>query len=140
MGKTHHHQDKLSGRFEELVRVMPPQAIADDVQLDNTIEMIDRLMTITRLTKGQERYLETLTQLVGVYESERHAIDTSGISGLDSLQYLLAENDMGGSDLAKVLGVHVSMGSKILKGERKLTVDHIRTLTGHFHVDASLFL
>ena len=53
---------------------------------------------------------------------------------------MLDENDMGGSDLAKLLGVHVSMGSKILKGERKLTADHIRKLAEHFHVDASFFL
>jgi len=83
MGRTRHYQDKLSGRFEELVRVMPPQAIADDVQLDHTIEMIDRLMTIAKLTKGQECYLETLTQLLGVYESKHHAIDSSDSSGFD---------------------------------------------------------
>jgi len=140
MGKTRHNQDKLPGRFEELVRLMPPQAIADDIHLDNAIEMIDRLMTIPRLTKGRALYLETLTQLVGVYESEHHAIDTSDISGLDSLKYLLDENGMSGTDLANLLGVHASMGSKILKGDRKLTADHLRTLSDHFHVEASLFL
>ena len=50
MGKTRHNQDKLPGRFEDLVRLMPPQAIADDIHLDNAIEMIDRLMTIPKLT------------------------------------------------------------------------------------------
>lgn len=140
MGKTRNHQDKLPGRFEELVRLMPPQAIADDIQLDNAIEMIDRIMAIPKLTKGQALYLETLTQLVGVYESEHHAIDTGDISGLDSLKYLLDENSMSGTDLANLLEVHASMGSKILKGERKLTADHLRKLTERFHVEASLFL
>lgn len=45
--------DKLPGRFEELVRLMPPQAIADDHQLENTTGMIDRLMAIPKLSKGQ---------------------------------------------------------------------------------------
>lgn len=140
MGKTRHDQDKLPGRFEELVRLMPPQAIADDVQLENTAEMIDRLMAIPRLTKGQAIYLETLTQLVEAYESQHHTIDTGGVSGLDSLKYLLEQNDMSGTDLARLLGVHASMGSKILKGERKLTADHLRKLTERFHVEPSLFL
>lgn len=140
MGKTRHDQDKLPGRFEELVRRMPPQAIADDVQLENTTEMIDRLMAIPKLTQGQALYLETLTQLVEVYESQHHAIDTGGVTGLDSLKHLLEENDMSGSDLARLLGVHASMGSKILKGERKLTADHLRKLSERFHVEPSLFL
>ena len=140
MGKTRHDHDKLPGRFEELVRVMPPQAIADDVQLENVTEMIDCLMAIPKLTKGQALYLETLTQLVQVYEAEHHAIDTGGITGLDSLKYLLEENNMSGSDLAKLLGIHPSMGSKILKGERKLTADHLRKLAERFHVEPSLFL
>jgi HTH-type transcriptional regulator/antitoxin HigA len=140
MSKTRHDQDKLPGRFEDLVRLMPPQAISDDVQLENTTEMIDRLMAIPKLTKGQAIYLETLTQLVEVYESEHHAIDTSGLTGLDSLKYLLDENNMNGTDLANLLGVHATMGSKILKGERKLTADHLRKLTERFRVEASLFL
>ena len=140
MGKTRRDQDKLPGRFGDLVRLMPPQAIADDVQLENTTEMIDRLMAKPKLTKGQALYLETLTQLVEVYESAHHAIDTAGITGIDSLKYLLDENDMTATDLANLLGVHASMGSKILKGERKLTADHLRKLTERFGVEASLFL
>ncbi|MEX0887078.1 MAG: helix-turn-helix domain-containing protein [Phycisphaeraceae bacterium] len=140
MGKTRGDQDKLPGRFEELVRLMPPQAIADDVQLENAIEMIDRLMAIPKMTKGQALYLETLTQLVEVYESQHHAIDTDGVTGLDSLKYLLEHNNMSRTDLARLLGVHASTASRILKDERKLTADHLRTLAERFHVDPSLFL
>lgn len=120
--------------------MMPPRAIADDIQLDNAIKMVDRLMAIPKLTNGQVLYLETLTQLVGVYESKHHAIGTSDISGLDSLKYLLDENGMTGSDLARLLGLHASMGSKILKGDRSLTADHLRKLADRFRVEASLFL
>jgi HTH-type transcriptional regulator/antitoxin HigA len=140
MGKTRHEQDKLPGRFEDLVALMPPQAIADDVQLDNTTEMIDQLMAVPKLTRGQALYLQTLTQLVQMYESEHHAIDTADLTGIDSLKYLLDENCMTATDLAHLLGVHASMGSKILKGERNLTADHLRKLTARFHVEASLFL
>jgi antitoxin component HigA of HigAB toxin-antitoxin module len=133
-------KNKLPGRFDELVHIMPPQAIKDEVQYENTAEVIDRLMAQGKLTKGQSLYLETLVQLVEAYEARHHAIDTSDLSGLDSLKHLLRENGMKGPDLARLLGVHASVGAKILRGERALTVDHIRKLVARFKVSATLFL
>jgi HTH-type transcriptional regulator/antitoxin HigA len=77
---------------------------------------------------------------VRAYEAEHHAIDTTGLTGLDSLKHLLEENQMNASDLARLLGVHQSLGSKILKGERSLTVAHIRKLAERFTVNPGLFL
>ena len=134
------YKTKLPRRFSDLVCLLPPQAIMDDVQHKNTVDMIDRLMAGGTLSKGQSIYLETLIQLVQVYESTNFHIDTSGINGLDSLKHLLHENGMNASDLARLLGVHVSMGSKILKGERSLTVDHLKTLAKRFRVRPDLFI
>jgi antitoxin component HigA of HigAB toxin-antitoxin module len=47
---------------------------------------------------------------------------------------------MNASDLARLLGVHPSMGSKLMKGERRLTVDHMRKLGERFKVNPSLFM
>jgi antitoxin component HigA of HigAB toxin-antitoxin module len=52
----------------------------------------------------------------------------------------MAEHGLNASALARVLGVHESMGSKILRGERALTVDHIRSLAARFKVRAEIFL
>ena len=131
---------RLPARFDELARAMPPQAIIDDVHYENTLEMIDRLMAAGKLTRDQELYLETLVQLVQAYEAVHHSIETAQISGLDALKGLLAENDMNASDLARLLGVHVSMGSKLLKGERSLTVEHLRKLAERFRVSPALFM
>jgi antitoxin component HigA of HigAB toxin-antitoxin module len=128
----------LPGTFTELVALMPPQAIMDEVHHENTIEMIDRLMTAGRLTKGQELYLETLVQLVQVYEACRHAIRP--VKGIAALRHILAAHDMNASGLARLLGVHASMGSKILNGDRALTVAHIRRLAAKFKVRPDTFL
>jgi len=133
-------QQALSGRFEQLVEMMPPQAIRNDAQNRRTLDMIDRLMSRSKLTRGQALYLETLVQLVQAYEAEHHRIDTSDLRGIDSLRHLLAENGMNASDLARLLGVHASMGSKILKGERSLTVEHVRKLAARFKVRPELFI
>ena len=140
MSTTKNTQEKLPGRFADLVLLMPPQAIMDETHCENAIEMIDRLMTAGKLTQGQELYLETLVQLVQVYEAQHHAIDTTDLSEVDVLRQLLAENNMSASDLARLLGVHVSMGSKILKGQRALTVEHLRKLADRFNVRAGLFI
>jgi len=140
MPKTERHENaKLPGRFDDLVALMPPQAILDDVHLENTVEMIDRLMASGRLTKGQASYMETLVQLVQAYEASHHAIDCSGISGLDSLKHLLEQSEMNASDLARLLDMHASMGSKILKGDRSLTVEHIKKLAKRFKVRPEMF-
>jgi len=131
---------RLPRSFGDLVAEMPPQAIEDDVHYDNTVEVIDRLMAAGKLTKGQEVYLETLVQLVQAYEARQQAIDTADLKGIDALRHLLTENDMNASDLARLLGVHPSMGSKILKGERSLTVEHLRKLADRFKVRPELFM
>jgi len=140
MPTTKSAKEKLPGRFEDLVGLMPPQALTDDVHYGNTVEMIDRLMAAGKLTKGQELYMETLVQLVQAYEARHHGIDTTDLSGIDILRRLLAENDMSASDLARLLGVHASMGSKILKDERSLTVEHLRKLAKRFKVHPELFM
>lgn len=131
---------KLPTRFESLVRQMPPRAILDDGHYDETVEMIDALMSRGRLTSGQSQYLETLVQLVQAYEAAHHAIDTSDLCGLDLLDFLLKENDLNATDLARLLDVHPSMGSKLLNGERSLTIPHIRKLAARFKVRPELFI
>jgi plasmid maintenance system antidote protein VapI len=44
------------------------------------------------------------------------------------------------TSLAEVSGIDSALITKILKGEREITVDLARTLARQSHVDASLFL
>ena len=46
----------------------------------------------------------------------------------------------GAADLARLLNVHRTLGAMILRGERQLTLAHVRTLAKHFSVSADLFL
>lgn len=131
---------RLPGRFEDLVAIMPPRALLDDVEYQSSLEMIDRLMARSKLTRGQELYMQTLVQLVQAYEAEHLSVDTGDLKGIEALRHLMAENDMSASNLARLLGVHVSMGSKILNGERSLTVEHLRKLAERFRVRPELFM
>jgi HTH-type transcriptional regulator/antitoxin HigA len=129
----------MPGRFTELVALLPPHVIRDENDYDNVIEFMDKLLARPQLTKGQTEFFETWSVLIGAYEDEHHAIDTSHISGLDALKYLMEHNDMTASDLGLLLG-NRSLGSKILRGDRELSKAHLRILADRFKVDAGLFL
>jgi len=49
-------------------------------------------------------------------------------------------HDMSAADLARLLDVHRTLGAMILRGERQLTLAHVRTLAKRFSVSADLFL
>jgi HTH-type transcriptional regulator/antitoxin HigA len=128
----------MPGRFTDLVALLPPHVIRDENDYDNVIEFMDKLLARPKLTKGQAEFFETWTVLIGAYEDEHYAIDTSDDRGLDALKYLLEQNHMTASDLGNLLG-NRSLGSKILRGERELSKTHLRILADRFKVDAGLF-
>jgi len=129
---------KMPKAFAGLCRLLPLRPIRDKADYDNAIEMLDSLVGF-RLNQDQTDYVEVMTTLVGAYEDAHHAIDTSDISGLDSLKFLLEQSGMTASDLGNLLG-NRSLGSKILRGERELSKAHLRILADRFKVNAGLFL
>jgi Predicted transcription regulator containing HTH domain len=133
-------KNHLPGKLADLVHWKVPISITGEKQYDETLELIDRLMAISKPTKGQSIYLQTLMDLVHCYEEKYHVIDVSSASPLDVLEMLMEEHEMNASDLARLLGVHVSLGSKILKGERTLTIEHIKTLGKYFHLSPAVFV
>lgn len=102
---------EMPGRFKDLVLLLPPHVIRDEADYDNVIEFMDKLLARPKLTKGQTDFFETWSVLIGAYEDQHHAIDTSDISGRDALKYLLEQNKMTASDLGNLLG-NRSLGSK----------------------------
>ena len=44
MSTPRHDTSDLPGRFEDMVHLMPPQAIQDNAHYESTLEIIDRLM------------------------------------------------------------------------------------------------
>jgi HTH-type transcriptional regulator/antitoxin HigA len=135
---TSANRGPLPESFEDLNAELSLRPIRDDVDYENAIEMVDRLAVLDRRTRDQEDYLETLTELVGKYEDEHHAADLSGQTPADTLRRLCEQNQMSTSALGELLG-NRSLGSKILRGERQLSKEHIRRLCDHFAVSPELF-
>jgi HTH-type transcriptional regulator/antitoxin HigA len=101
--------DKMPKSFDGLCRMLPPRPIHNETDYDNAIEMLDSLVGFD-LNPDQEDYLAVMTTFVGEYEDQHDAIDTSDVTGLDALKYLLEQNKMTASDLGALLG-NRSLGS-----------------------------
>jgi len=132
---------QLPTDYDELFRsTYTLRPIHDDVEYGNVGEILDVLaVNADRLNRDQRDFLEALTALVEQYDRAHEPLCASRLSGLEALKFLLEENHMTGSALGRLLG-HRSLGSAILRGQRKLTVAQIHTLAQHFKVDASLFI
>ena len=125
--------------YEQLLAMHPLRPIHNDVELDHATKMIDILAGYD-LNTDQTDYLDVLSTLIETYERTHYPLDDPGSCGLDALRALLEDHGMGAADLARLLGVHRSMGSKLLKGERALTARHLKMLSDRFKVSADLFL
>jgi HTH-type transcriptional regulator/antitoxin HigA len=130
--------EKLPRDYQGLVLMFMPRSIHDQIDYDNTVEVIDALAG-HELSADQELYLDTLSTLVESYEEEHHAIRMARLSPLEALKYLMEENQMSAGDLGKILGER-TLGSKILRGERKIGITYAKALAKRFSVEVGLFI
>jgi HTH-type transcriptional regulator / antitoxin HigA len=129
----------LPTSFDGLVNVMVPHAIVDKADYGNVVQLMNRLAVMDARNQEQEQYLETLAQLVEAYDSEHYPINTSNISGMDTLKNLIADHGMSASDLGRILG-NRALGAKVLNGTRELSKANMKALGEHFKIDPGVFL
>ena len=131
--------EPLPLEYNDLVQMHVPRPISDDVGLQSTAEVVDRLAVLTNPTKDQSDYLSLLATIIEEYENEHHQIDLAGLTPLDVLKHLVEESGMNTADLGRLLG-NLSLGSAILRGERDLSKANVVALCKHFKVSADLLL
>ena len=128
---------RLPKDYAGLCRMLMPRPIHDKAEFQNVTEITDA-MAGHNLTADQEDYFDLLCRLIEDYEKEH--VEAPKVTALEMLQHLMDARGMRAADLARLLGVHRTLGAMILRGERKLTLKHVRTLSRHFRVSADLFL
>ena len=130
---------RLPKEYAALCGVLTPRPIHDKVEFQNVTEITDA-MAGHKLTADQEDYFDLLCRLIEDYEKEHAQLDAPEVSVVEALQQLLDAHGMSAADLARLLDVHRTLGAMILRGDRKLTLNHVRTLARHFGVSADAFL
>ncbi len=91
-----------------------------------------------RLNADQVDYLEAVSSFIEAYDRTR--VSWPKGTPLETLKFLLEQRQMSAAELSRVLGCDRSLGPKLLRGERRLTVQHIRTLARHLNVEPGALL
>jgi HTH-type transcriptional regulator/antitoxin HigA len=137
--KTKLRFQDLPKDYASLCRVFLPRPIHDAVDYANVVEVADAMVLWNDdFTRDQADYFDLLCSLIEEYDSK--TVKWPKVSGLDILNHLLDEHGLAAADLSRLLGGSRNLGAMILRGERKLTLKHVRTLARHFRVSADLFL
>ena len=80
-------------------------------------------LRIARDSKSRNRQVEA-----GIEAYDRVTVKWPQGTPVDTLRFLMEARGMTATDLSRLLGTDRSLGPKILRGERRLTVDHVRIL------------
>ena len=91
------------------------------------------------LNRDQADYLEAVAHFADEYD-RAHTPSLRAADGKTVLAHLLAEHGLTAADLSRLLGGSRNLGAMILRGERNLTLAHIRKLAAHFQVSPQVFL
>ncbi len=131
--------DRLPKDYLGLCRHYVPRPLHDAADYAAARQAIEPLVGFEdRLSADQVDYLEAVSSFLEAYDQAR--VKWPRGTPLDTLNFLLEQHGLCAADLSRLLGVDRSLGPKILRGERQLTVNHIRTLARHWDVEPGLFL
>jgi HTH-type transcriptional regulator/antitoxin HigA len=116
-----------------------PRPLHDAADYNQACEAIKPLAGFEdRMTADQADYLEAVSSFIETFD-RAHVKWPKG-SSTDVLAFLLEQHNLSATDLSRLLGADRSLGPKILRGERRLTVNHIRKLAHRFKVEPGVFL
>lgn len=133
-------QYRLKGKSKDsyLERVLdfPLASIKSDDHLEEAQKVMDGLLARGTLNHGEETYLDALSDLVGAYEDEHHAIELA--SDAEILQHLLDAKGITQAQLSRDTDLPKSTISEVLKGKKRFSRQTIRKLAEYFQVDVSV--
>jgi len=122
--------------YLDLVLSFPLASIKSDEHLEQSQEVMDRLLAKGRLDHGERMYLDALSDLVTVYEDEHHAIEPA--SDADMLRHFMEAKDVSQVQLHRDTGIAKSTISEVLVGKKPFSRQMIRKLADYFRVDVSV--
>lgn len=127
--------------YMKLIRRFALRPIRNIEQYEAASAVLDELAVRSEegLERGEQDYLEVLTDLVEAYDS-RTPIPPDDRPPQQKLKSLLEDHNMSHADLARVLKITRPLATLLLGGKRRITADHARILASHFKLDVGYFL
>ena len=117
-----------------------PRPIRDKVEYQSALAAMEPLWGHEKaMNRDQADWFALVGDLVAQYEDST-AKPAPALPLAKRLAGLLEAHNMAAADLARLLGLDASMGSKFINGSRQLTAAHVRALSEHFALPADYFL
>jgi len=114
-----------------------PSVIRSAAENERHIAMLEEFdRKGSRMSAAERRMAELLTLLIEDFEEKHYSLKVAG--PVDVLNELMLANGLKQKDLVDVFGTP-SIVSEVLRGKRKLTIEHIRRLSRRFHVSPEVF-
>ena len=133
-------QFRLKGKsrdsYMELVLDFPLASIQSDEHLAEAQRVMDGLLARGTVDAGEEIYLDALSDLVGSYEDEQHAIEPA--SDAYMLRHLMEAKGVSQMQLSRDTGLPKSSISEVLAGKKPFSRKMIHVLASYFHVDVGV--
>ena len=106
-------------------------------EYEKLLGFVDELMDWSRHHKDAHAtsLLNLIASNIETYENKHYPLKK--VSSIQMLKFLMDEHSLGQSDLPEIGSQ--SLVSKILNGERQLTLEHIRRLSKRFAVSPMVF-
>jgi len=125
--------------YASLCRLFLPRPIRDSVDYANVAQVTDAMaLWQNDFNRDQRDYFDLLCSLLEDYDREN--IKWPNVRGVDILKHLLDEHGHTAADLSRMLGGSRNLGAMLLRGERNLTLSHIRKLAAHFKLSPEAFI
>lgn len=109
----------------------------NEAEYEKLLIFVDELMDWTRHHKDDRAtsLLSLIASNIETYENKRYL--SKKVSPIETLKFLMDEHGLGQDDLPEIGSQ--SLVSKILNGERQLTLEHIHSLSKRFGVSPAVF-
>ena len=122
--------------YINLLISFPPRPIKSEEDLEKVQNIVDKLLDKEKRTEEEEDYLYLLAILIEEYEEKQDLIPD--IYGVELIKALMVELDLKQKDLIPIFKTE-SIVSDVLKGKRKMTVEHIQKSAELFRLSPAVF-
>ncbi len=127
---------KVRDDYLNLIQKSPLTSIRSDADLNAAQQVMNRLLAQGALSRGEELYLDALSDLVAAYEDTHHPIPPA--SDADMLRHLMEAKGISQIQLHRSTKIAKSTISEILNGKKPFSRQNITTLADYFGVDKSV--
>jgi HTH-type transcriptional regulator / antitoxin HigA len=125
-------------RYKDLLSEYQPKLIKTEIENEQALAMVEKLMHMANRTPEQQELYELLIVLVEKFEQEFYQPEQKN-NPISMLLFLMEQRDMQSADLIDIFGSS-SVFDDVIAGRVPIDRSMSESLSRLFHVDSMLFI